>query len=200
VTQQYFGGTGIGEGFEALSFKLAYRNRNSAFRDSLRVTVECDCGANVRTLYYSGGDSMKTYLTGTAPTDASHWRSFEFRNLTLMSGPCFIRFRSVNDFGGNLFIGDMQVRHSTTSDIESLTQNQVNIYPNPFSSQITVATEAGHWLQSIEITDLAGRRLYVREKLQSARFEVQTDYLPSGFYLVRAKTAQGTVVKRLVKQ
>jgi hypothetical protein len=94
----------------------------------------------------------------------------------------------------------MQVRTSTTSDVQNLTQSQVNIYPNPFSSQITVATEAGHLLQSIEITDLAGRRLYVREKLQSARFEVQTDYLPSGFYLVRAKTAQGTVVKRLVKQ
>lgn len=200
VTRQYFGGTGIAEGFEALSFKLAYRNRNTAFRDSLRVTVECDCGANVRTLYYSGGDSMKTYLAGTAPTDTSHWRSFEFRNLTLISGPCFIRFRSVNDFGGNLYIGDMQVRHSTTSDVQNIHQSKVNIYPNPFNSQITVATEEGDRLESIEITDLAGRRLYVREKLQAARFEVQSDFLPSGLYLVRAKTARGTVVKRLVKQ
>jgi subtilisin family serine protease len=200
VTRQYFGGTGSLEGFEALSFSLAYRNRNTAFRDSLRITVECDCGANVRTLYYSGGDSMKTYAAGTAPTDSSHWRSFEFRNLSLVSGPCFVRFRTINDFGGNLYIGDMTIRHSTSSSVQSLPQSQVNIYPNPFSSLITVASEEGDWLESIEIMDVAGRRLFFREQLQITRLEVQTDFLPSGLYLLRAKTARGSVVKRLVKQ
>lgn len=200
ITRQYFGGTGILEGFEALSFRLAYRNRNTAFRDSLRITVECDCGADVRTLYYSGGDSMKTYLTGTAPTDSSHWRNFEFRSLSLMSGPCFVRFRTINDFGGNLYIGDMTIRHSTSSSVQNLVQSQVNMYPNPFTSQITIAAAESNWLESIEITDLAGRRLYLRENLQSNQYNVQTDFLPSGLYLVRAKTAQGSVVKRLVKQ
>ncbi len=48
--------------------------------------------------------------------------------------------------------------------------------------------------------DLTGRRLFFREQFQSAKFELQTDFLPSGLYLLRAKTAKGSVVKRLVKQ
>jgi len=198
LTRQYVGGIGLASGFEEISFKLAYRNRNTAFRDSLRITLECDCGNQEQTLYYSGGDSMKTYPAGTAPTESSHWRAFAF-NVNLLAGPCFVRFRSINDFGGNLYLGDLNIKAGSTSGVPSMPAAYVNIYPNPFNSQVTVTTENGDLLEKIELLDLAGRRLYMREQLLSTRFEILSDFLPSGLYLIRVKTSSGTVVKKLIK-
>ena len=199
ITQQYFGGSGHLEAFEALSFRLAYRNRNYAFADSLRITVECDCGADVRTLYYSGGDSMKTYSSGNTPTDSSHWRAFEFRNLILLNGPCFIRFRTINDFGGNVFIGDMEIRAATSSSLPTETaEAALKVYPNPFDSKIVL--ESALPMGKVVVVDVQGRQLMQLDGQQQTRLAVDAQSLQPGIYFIRAEIAGQQLVKRLVKQ
>ncbi|MFN3528497.1 MAG: S8 family serine peptidase [Bacteroidia bacterium] len=199
VTRQYVSGGASLEAFQALRFKLAYRNRNTAFADSLRVTVECNCGQDVRTLYYSGGDSMRTYPTGSAPSNASHWRNFEFRNLLLTNGPCFIRFRSINDFGGNMYLGDISVVHGSSSSIAEEMANNIRLYPNPFSQYVVIESTYAP-IQAYELLDLQGRRIHNQELAESHQHQIATEMLPAGLYLIRVRTSAGTVVKRLIKQ
>lgn len=198
LTRQYVGGFGIASGFEEVSFKLAYRNRNTSFRDSLRVTVECNCGSQVQTLYYSGGDSMRTYAGGTAPSDSSHWRSFVFRNFGLMQGPCQFRFRTINDFGGNIYVGDLMVRASTGVGVNQLQANEVKVYPNPAKHELIV--EAIEPLVQVNIRDIHGRLLLQHHAGYELRHSIDINHLAIGVYLLEAENASGRVVKRWVKQ
>lgn len=198
LTRQYVGGFGIASGFEEVSFKLAYRNRNTSFRDSLRVTVECDCGSQVQTLYYSGGDSMRTYAGGTAPSDSSHWRNFVFRNISLLQGPCQFRFRTINDFGGNVYIGDLLVRASSGVGVNQLRANEIKVFPNPATDQLIL--EAIDPLLQVRIRDLQGRLLLQQNAGYQLRHSMDVHALTPGIYLVEAENASGKVIKRWVKQ
>ncbi len=198
LTRQYVGGFGNASGFEEVSFKLAYRNRNTSFRDSLRVTVECNCGSQVQTLYYSGGDSMRTYAGGTAPSDSSHWRSFVFRNFGLMQGPCQFRFRTINDFGGNIYVGDLLVRASSGVGVNQLQANEVKVFPNPATDKLII--EAIEPLVQVNIRDLQGRLLMQQNAAYQMRHTLDIHALATGVYLVEAENASGKVVKRWVKQ
>ncbi len=198
LTRSYTGGFGLASGFEEISFKLAYRNRNTAFRHSLRVTVECDCGQQVQTLYYSGGDSMRTYQGGSAPSDSSHWRHFSFRNINLMQGPCTFRFRTINDFGGNVYVGDLLVRAATGVGTYSPQRDEVRVYPNPAHDLLMI--ESLDPVYKVTLRDLQGRSLQVHLAMGQHNFTLEVIRLAPGVYLIEAENAGSKVIKRWVKQ
>jgi bacillopeptidase F len=182
-----------------ISFKLAYRNRNSSFRDSLRVSLECDCGRQSQTLYYSGGDSMRTYAAGNVPSDSSHWRHFSFSGFSpFLQEGCQVRFRSINDFGGNLYIGDLLVSGSAATGIPSFGTADWEIFPNPGHAVLKVRSQLP--LKSIQVLDIRGKTVYWQATDQQHHLELQLETLAPGLYFIQGESNAGISVKKWIKQ
>ena len=72
----------------------------------------------------------------------------------------------------------------------------VKVYPNPTVGRITVEADD---MQTIELYDGVSRRIDYRT-VEGGISTLDLSGLPSGMYYMRVKTANGTVIKKIVKQ
>gem|GEM_PF-3633287 len=80
---------------------------------------------------------------------------------------------------------------------------EISIFPNPFSSVITVSlNDPVPSVYEITVTDLTGRKIYARSF--SARAQLKTtinlESFSSGVYLLEAKSANSTRVRKIIRQ
>ncbi len=91
----------------------------------------------------------------------------------------------------------------STRDV-TLPESSLNIYPNPVGAQLQMAfdLEASTKLLQVQVFDLSGRQLASREyqNVQRQTLNLNTEQLPTGSYLLRARTGEGMITKRFVKQ
>ncbi|MBS4065711.1 MAG: T9SS type A sorting domain-containing protein [Chitinophagaceae bacterium] len=73
-----------------------------------------------------------------------------------------------------------------------------DVYPNPFKSKLTIKSPNDQKMEKIEIVDLNGQILYQKENSGSVEFEIDSDNVPSGIYILRIKTNSTTYIKKLV--
>ena len=79
--------------------------------------------------------------------------------------------------------------------------NEIIIYPNPAGSEFRIHPDASGRIESVEIYDVFGKRVY--SVPQTTNHKSQTIYISSlakGIYFVRVRTEQGEVVRKLVKE
>ena len=87
--------------------------------------------------------------------------------------------------------------HLNANDIETVDSGvPVTLSPNPATASITVA--CGEPMQSVELLDLDGRILLEQQPSGSSTTTLDTSTIPTGTYLLRIHTPQGTAVKKLV--
>lgn len=79
---------------------------------------------------------------------------------------------------------------SHSADIQ---QDGINIYPNPTSGILNL--EGVEW-NVIEIIDLTGKLLLVYTTFLN---QIDITSLPKGFYMIKLKTDQGTITRKIVK-
>ncbi len=199
ITPAYFGGPTLLEDRNELRLKLAYRNRAAQFRDSLRILLECDCGNSRRTLYYSGGDSMKTY-GGNIPTLAEHWRNFTFLINEISSSPCNVVFETKNDNGGNLYIGDMEITVASSSSVtKTNVPKALSIYPNPSRGVFTVELPNSQ-MAVLEVRDSQGRLVKSVKAISESQYTLDLSSFADGVYLVRFYSDENIYQNRIMKQ
>jgi hypothetical protein len=78
---------------------------------------------------------------------------------------------------------------------------QVSIFPNPTRNELTVYCPQftiGKKI-TLKLLDLFGKELLI-ESMRSNNYQLSTNDFPSGIYFLRIETADGVVVKKLVKQ
>lgn len=75
---------------------------------------------------------------------------------------------------------------------------QLQAYPNPTSSAITVKASKGELIESIEVFDVTGR-MVLATKANASNISINLAELTNGIYNVRAHTNKGTGSVRLVK-
>jgi bacillopeptidase F len=185
TTRSYYTGSGA---HSKLSFKRAYLNRNTAFRDSLRVSLVCDCGAVERVLYYSGGDSMRSGMNTMIPDDSLDWKEHNYDLPELRLYPCHIRMETINDFGGNLYIGDMSIQSRLAVSCEEPQELiSYRLYPNPSSDGFFLAgPELPKTIHHMRLRDAIGRQHplpYILEESPN-RWYFDTRSLPEGLYFL----------------
>ncbi|HLO60211.1 MAG TPA: T9SS type A sorting domain-containing protein, partial [Bacteroidales bacterium] len=74
-------------------------------------------------------------------------------------------------------------------------ENKVSIYPNPFSTYLNISGIKGY--AEIELIDLSG---IVRFHKNINNYgQIPVDKLSPGIYLLKIKSSDGTVTKKLVK-
>lgn len=185
-----------------LQFQMAYGPRTGAFRDSLSIFVSWDCGQTYTRVYTTGGDSMRTFQ-GVNPSAPEHWRSVAVDHPALQpmgaNSAVHLKFVSKNDFGGNLYLTNISYLDQGMS-LSQLNQKQgMKIYPNPASTSLLYETLAE--ITELKVTDLLGRTLLVQvPEAGHQRGQLDISKLPAGTYLLVARSAQGSMVQRFVKQ
>ena len=90
---------------------------------------------------------------------------------------------------------------SATTDIDKTETDNILIYPNPFTSRITLQTEDGSYAEEIAIFDLRGNRVY-SQKFTGHSPAITIDpgnSLQPGTYYMRIRSGDRVAVKKIIK-
>ena len=82
------------------------------------------------------------------------------------------------------------------SGINEMADNQANVYPNPFNSNLTIEMEG---MQEYQVCDLVGR-VVASEKVAANAITIKLSSLDKGIYVVRIKANDAWITKKIVKQ
>ena len=80
---------------------------------------------------------------------------------------------------------------------ENTLSNQISIYPNPTSNNLTIETNINKETK-LEIVNLLGQTIYISYINNKARIDVSA--FPKGVYFIKLNTEKETVVKKFVKE
>lgn len=110
------------------------------------------------------------------------------------------------------FVGTWSIaKYSPTALVDPVEENysartlkisdnlNVSFFPNPFNDIVTVATTSELPLQHIAITDMLGKVVYTNRD-QQAPIQINTARFAKGVYQLMVQTAEGTVVRKMVKE
>ena len=76
---------------------------------------------------------------------------------------------------------------------------EVDIYPNPFVSRLTITSQQA--VQSIEIFNLAGQKVYLAEAHSSEALSLNLDFLKEGIYLMKVNYKGGiSLTHKVIKR
>lgn len=96
----------------------------------------------------------------------------------------------------------VNVTRENVNGIEDILENQITIYPNPTKEKIFIETP--FLIESVEVTDLTGRIFVfstINEHVSTEQSRgLNISSLPAGIYLVKIKTEEGMIVKKIVKE
>jgi polyhydroxybutyrate depolymerase len=95
-------------------------------------------------------------------------------------------------------------KHKSLNAIETLgtdVQQNINIYPNPANDKVFIDLPSSTYNTYAQVTllNIAGQTLQT-QTLQATTTPLDITNLPAGFYFLQIKTAQGMIVKKLVKE
>ena len=82
---------------------------------------------------------------------------------------------------------------------QKATFSKVEIYPNPNNGNFTVRIPDLELLRSIEVIDNVNRTILKSAKITDNEYEIDISSFPSGFYMVRLKYNDYSIVKKIVK-
>lgn len=80
---------------------------------------------------------------------------------------------------------------------ESLTLNKVNVFPNPFTTQLTLTNVSGNAL-NVSLNDISGKEIMTTE-VNSAFYTLDTDQIPAGVYFLKINSNEDSKVYKLIK-
>lgn len=89
--------------------------------------------------------------------------------------------------------GSMSINVKNTTGVDEFTTN-AKIFPNPSSGQVNIECEG---MVNVSVYNALGQMVY-NEKVDADQLSIDLSNSPSGNYLVRIVTNQGTVVKKLL--
>ena len=81
-----------------------------------------------------------------------------------------------------------------------LLENDASIYPNPNNGNFTININKDLNISAVEITDLTGRIVYVRDNINdnTANFELEQE--ENGVYMVKIISGSNVIIKKVIKR
>lgn len=77
-------------------------------------------------------------------------------------------------------------------------QNGLDVLPNPAIDQLWISTKSGEVINSIELFDLSGKRVFIQNEIREASFQMDRMGLDAGMYLLHVKTDQSNFSQRIL--
>jgi hypothetical protein len=162
-------------------------------------------GAN--TLSFGGGASaylVKTNAVGTS-TCNENIPAFITTNVTTAVSAASINASTISNSTTTSMTAASQPFTETTqcltvgADEIETGENEILIYPNPASGRLTVGSRQSA-VESIELFDMTGRRAFSQQQTTNSNLQsIDISSLTSGMYIVRIRTENREVLKKLVK-
>jgi len=120
---------------------------------------------------------------------------------TMGVGPTHPVTLTSTDEAGNVSTCTFNVEVEFLGVQDNALENAISMYPNPASSQVTIANKSNIALQQVMIYDVNGK-LVNQINLSNMQGEkvIDVSALSSGIYMVRIIGDQASVVKRLIKK
>ena len=85
---------------------------------------------------------------------------------------------------------------ASTTGIDDVETQNLKIYPNPVKDELII--ESGELrIEKVEICDLTGKTIYQFDNLKN---KIDVSALSQGIYIVKIKTAKGTVTEKFIKE
>lgn len=187
-----------------LTFDVAYAPYNATYHDSLKVWVSSDC--NTPTLVYSKGyttlATAPAYTAGLfAPTN-SQWRT-EIIDLSAFNGMTNVRisFENKSGYGQALYIDNINVSVGLSVVAASTLEDNVQMYPNPAGTNITLNLPWAPHAYSITVANGLGQQVINTNAAGSTlNTNIDISSLNPGIYFVTIENNGQKTVKKLVKE
>ena len=157
---------------------------------------------------YVGDISAATWVDVTSnftipqtPTDAySDLASAGNMDLSSYTGIISIAFRyDGNDVTGEtttIQLDNILIQEGT--NVESMSENELSVFPNPTSDKLTVNSEST--LKHIEIINIIGQKVMVKDA-SAKRVIINTESLTDGVYFVRSEDVNGKInITKIMKE
>ena len=185
-----------------LSFRYAYKRKNSTDDDWFRVYVTNDCGDNwvVRKTLHGFQLSSQTQSSSYTPSSQEEWTTIHMTNITSAYWVNNFRYKFSFESGGgnNFYIDNINIYAGSPSDDlvvgldEETGLSGVNIYPNPVEDELSVAFSVNNAQQStLKIQDLSGKVMQqhtLNANAGSNMAFIDTKELAQGMYFLTIQT------------
>ena len=184
-----------------MSFRYAYRKRNTSDLEYLKVFLTKDCGESWVQRKTLGGSALSTLTSGTswAPASINDWVTVHMTNVTsdYWVENFRYKFRFESTGGNNIYLDNINIYPGSPSDdlVLGLTDNGeidgITLFPNPADQEVNVrfnvqAAETAY----VQIMDITGK--VVQTSLVNAQegtnlIVIGTDTLAAGSYFLNLK-------------
>lgn len=157
-------------------------------------------GIGAKAVVYINGQSQMREIGGESSFNSQHWQVAHFglgMNQTIDSLQVLWYGGGVDRYYGlssNQFVEVIEGQGLIT-DISAADEWGLQVYPNPFTSQIIVQ---GTSMQKVELFDVQGNLVSVSSGGNTDRTVVDVSQLLAGNYLLRAERSDGQIVIRKV--
>jgi len=151
-----------------MSFRYAYRKRNTADLEYLKVFLTKDCGESWVQRKTLGGNALSSLTSSTswAPASSDDWVTVHMTNVTsdYWVDNFRYKFRFESAGGNNVYLDNINIYPGSPSDnlVVGLTENGeidgLSLYPNPADDEVNVrfnvnASETAY----VQIMDITGK-------------------------------------------
>lgn len=180
----------------AIKFDLAHARYSSSTKERLQIKVSTDCGNTWTSVYNKVDPDLATagIVTSQFIPTASQWRTetVDLSGLTNRDN-VIVKFIFTSGYGNIVWIDNVRVVDAT--GIEEISENEINIYPNPATSTLRISSS--DMINEVAIYNLQGQLVQTENgNVQS----VNISNLAPGSYIARIVTENGITNKRFIKE
>lgn len=173
-----------------LTFDIAHAMYNSN-TEGLRVEISDDCGATWNVAYNKQGQQLATSTRGAAlfiPNAAREWRTDSIDLSTYLGERINVKFVSVNDYGNNIYLDNVNVSNIVPNGVEDIANNKIDcfVFPNPTQSMLNIAfSQPLSKSSTFQVVNTLGQTVETGNINESERlFTLQTGAWPPGVYTI----------------
>ena len=186
-----------------LSYDYAYTPvlyQSTIYGDTLAVYYSTDCGNTWTSLLNKGGMALST--TGSSSTTlfvptAAQWKT-EIINLpaSLIGQPeVMFSFENRCQWGNMMYLDNINIT-AVTAITEETSPEQLNVFPNPFSSSASVVSEMKNC--SLKIFNVTGNVVRDFSNVNQFPFAIERENLSSGIYFLELRSESKTARMKLI--
>ena len=197
------------QGLITLTFRYAYRKKNSANSEVLRVSMSGDCGSNWNTRKTLSGANLSSLVSTSdwTPSSISDWTTVHVTNInsTYWNANTRIRFSFDGSGGNNFYLDDINLYPSSPTNSlflgeeELKSTDEIRIFPNPTDKELSLEFQLNS-PQNIdyEIFDILGKKI-INNSIQAASGNnlliIPTKDLLEGSYFMKLHFGGEAVMK-----
>jgi PKD repeat protein len=192
----------------AMTFDVAYAQKNASDISSLKVFATNNCGQQWMPRYNKSGTNLSTApaTTSSFVPSALEWRT---ETVNLNSGsingkPAVrLKFEFTNNMGNNIYVDNINITGNITGIDEHTTLAAFDVYPNPSAGNTNVSfTIEQRQEVNILVTDITGREMihYSNEYNSGDHSVLLTDRLLPGIYMITLTSGNTSLTRKLIVQ